>query len=145
MEFKALLKELRFKASRSSGKGGQNINKVATRVELRFDVIGSQILSEEAKELVLDRLENRISNEGILRIYNQETRSQLSNKERIIKQFRKLIEKALIKPTIRKKIKTPKSVHRKRLENKRQNAEKKANRKKVNLSKIDLFSFFSAK
>ncbi len=139
MNTQKLLKELYFKTSRSSGKGGQNVNKVATKVALHFDVLASEVLTEEAKELILERLKNRISNEGILRLVNQETRSQLKNKERSIKQFEQLIHKATQKPTLRKVTKTPKSVKRKRARNKQYQSDKKANRQKVKISNFDLF------
>ena len=113
MDFQKLGNELQFKAVRSSGKGGQNVNKVSTKVELRFDVIASAVLTEEVKELVLANLSNRISNEGILRLVSQETRSQSSNKDRIIKRFHKMIHDASQVPLARKPTRTPKSVKRK--------------------------------
>jgi len=141
MNFQKLQQELRFKAVRSSGKGGQNVNKVATKVELYFDIIASEQITEDEKWLILERLSHRISKEGVLRLTNQESRSQVTNKQLCIKQLKNLLHKATRPVKQRKKQNVPASSHRRRLKKKRQQAEKKSNRKKVVLQKYDLFFF----
>lgn len=129
-------KELSFRTSRSSGKGGQHVNKVETRVELLFDVLNSEVLSETQKNLVLRNLKSRINNDGILIFANETERSQKRNKSVVVKRFYQMMEQALIPDKKRKFTRTPKAVQRKRLVNKKQRGEKKALRKKVNLNDI---------
>lgn len=102
MNARLLFPELSFQTSRSGGKGGQNVNKVESKVELRFDVLNSKILSPEEKQLVLSRLRNKISSEGILTLYHQTERSQLANKELVIEKFYQLITSALAREKQRK-------------------------------------------
>lgn len=128
-----LSKEIEYKTSRSSGPGGQSVNKLNTKVELRFDVINSQILTQEEKDLVFDKLHKRISIEGILIIVSQSDRSQLKNKELAIAKFFELIEDALTPPKIRKRTKPSKASKERRLKIKQKKAEKKSLRKKPNL------------
>ena len=97
---KQLETEIVFSATRSSGPGGQNVNKVNTRVELRFSVINSTIFSDEEKARISLKLKNRINSEGELIITSQTARNQLDNKEKALEKFFDLIEKAL---TIQKK------------------------------------------
>ena len=97
-----ILKELRFKTSRSQGPGGQHVNKVESRVDLIFDVLNSNALDSNQIELILKKLKNRISNEGLLRLQCDETKSQLKNREIVTERFLSLIEKAL-KPEIERK------------------------------------------
>ncbi len=125
-------KEFNFRMSRSSGKGGQHVNKVSTRVELLFDVLNSEILSEDEITLMIKNLGARISQKGILQIACQSSRSQVRNKELVIELFFEKIEKALKVDKPRKKTKKPKSLNEKRLKNKKIQADKKSNRKKVN-------------
>lgn len=120
-----LNQELTFVASRSSGPGGQNVNKVNTRMELRFDVVHSAVLSQEQKHRILEKLKNRISNEGILIVASQRSRSQLKNKENALDKFHRLIAEALTPETKRKPTKPPPSVDKKRLEEKQKLSEKK--------------------
>ena len=80
----SLIKELKFKAIRSSGSGGQHVNKVASKVELQFDVQNSSLLNEEEKEILLEKLKNRLSKEGILVLQCGESRSQHKNKTLVI-------------------------------------------------------------
>lgn len=127
-------KELTFRTSKSSGKGGQHVNKVETRVELLFDVNTSDVLSGMEKNLVWENLANRINGEGILLLANDSERSQLRNKKVVVKRFYQLMETALTPKRKRKLTKTPKAVERKRLATKKQTSEKKALRKKVKLS-----------
>jgi ribosome-associated protein len=120
-----LIKELEFKAVRSSGKGGQNVNKVSTKVELRFDVLNSNYLSDNEKDRVLVKLKNRISLEGILVLNSETERTQLRNKKNVIELFIELLEKALHKPKRRVKTKPTRSSKEKRLKEKKQNSERK--------------------
>ena len=140
MDLQLLEKEVKYRFSRSSGSGGQHVNKVSTRVELLFDVFHTDLLNEEQKARVLERLKGRISKEGILRIAAQNSRSQLVNKAVALNTFKQLMQNALLPPPQRKKVKTWQAHPKKRLEKKRRQAEKKANRKKVTLKNwSDLF------
>lgn len=129
----ALIQELQFKAVRSSGAGGQHVNKVSSKIELSFDLLNSQIFSEAKKARLLAKLQHRLTNNGVLLMQCGESRSQHKNKELIIKRFLGLIKSSLIIPKKRIPTKIPKSVIRKRLKNKRNLADKKANRRKPNL------------
>jgi len=121
--------ELKFKTSRSSGPGGQHVNKVNTRVELRFDIANSALLNDEEKETLIEKLKNKINNEGVLIIVSQHSRSQIKNKERAVEQFYQLINKALTPVKKRKATKTPGHAKKKRLEDKLKRAEIKELRK----------------
>jgi ribosome-associated protein len=121
--------ELKFNTSRSGGKGGQNVNKVSSKVELGFDVGASQILTEEQKALLFQKLESRINKEGVLKIVSQTDRSQLVNKQIVLKLFFELLEKAFRKEKKRVKTKPSKASKRKRIEGKKRLSEKKALRK----------------
>ena len=120
--------ELDFKAVRSSGAGGQNVNKVSTKVILNWNSITSSGLSENQLILIREKLANRINKEGILILECDETRSQLKNKELVTKRFFFILENALIVAKKRIATKIPKSVIRKRLNDKKVNSEKKQNR-----------------
>jgi len=124
-----LISELTFKAVRSSGSGGQHVNKVATKVVLSFDILNSSHLSEDEKIKLLSFLSNRINKSGILVLSSGQNRSQLKNKIDVTKRFVNLIELGLKQEKERKQTKIPKSAKRKRLEIKRKISEKKANRK----------------
>lgn len=124
-----LITELTFKAIRSSGAGGQHVNKVSSKVVLNFDLTYSQVFSEEQKALLLKNLENRLTTEGILILTSDESRSQHKNKELVIKRFLEHIKQSLKVPKKRKPTKIPKAVKLKRLSKKKQQADKKANRK----------------
>jgi ribosome-associated protein len=124
-----LISELTFKAVRSSGSGGQHVNKVATKVVLSFDILNSSHLSEDEKIKLLSFLSNRINKSGILVLSSGQNRSQLKNKIDVTKRFLNLIELGLKQEKERKQTKIPKSAKRKRLEIKRKISEKKANRK----------------
>jgi ribosome-associated protein len=126
---KQLETEVVYSATRSSGPGGQNVNKENTQVELRFTVKNSELFSDEEKEQILLKLKNRINSEGELIVTSQTSRSQIENKEKALEKFFELIEKAL---TVRKKrLKTaPTLASRiKRLESKKNLAMKKQLRK----------------
>jgi ribosome-associated protein len=130
-----LISEVSLKAIRSSGSGGQNVNKVSTKIELQFDVVNSLELNEDQKILVLENLNSRLTKNAILILQCDESRSQLKNKQLVIQRFLKLIEESLIIQKERIPTRTPKAVKRKRLKTKKQNAEKKANRKKPDIDK----------
>jgi ribosome-associated protein len=129
----AILQELTFKAVRSSGSGGQHVNKVSSKVELLFNVSESLILDDEQKTRVFDKLQSRLKKESILILQCDETRSQHKNKVLIVKRFLSLLTEALKVPKKRKPTKVPKAVIRKRLKNKRIHSDKKANRKKPDI------------
>ncbi len=133
MDSDKLINELVFKAVRSSGPGGQNVNKVASKVVLSFDLIRSNAFSEEEKTLLRTQLSSKLTNEEQLLLTCDEDRSQIKNKEIIIKRFLALITKALVVPKTRKPTKIPRSVIEKRLKAKANNAWIKQNRKKPSL------------
>ena len=123
--------ELKYKAVRSSGKGGQNVNKVATKVELRFDVLRSALLDEAQKELLLNNLKNRLTDEGVLILSSGKERSQIRNKKRVTARFYTILEKGLKRQKKRKSRKIPKEIREARLKNKRRQSEKKKWREKI--------------
>lgn len=130
MEAEKIISELSFKAVRSSGAGGQNVNKVSSKVVLSFDLMNSKALSDDEKLLLEQNLEPRLTNDKILILNCDEDRSQLKNKEIVIKRFLQIIRQNLIIPKERKATKVPKSVIKKRIQNKRNLSEKKQNRRK---------------
>lgn len=133
MDKERIVQELQFKAVRSSGAGGQHVNKVSTKVELTFDVKGSLALSDKEKELVYQKLGSRLTKEHILMLQADATRSQHKNKELVIKRFLEVVDNALKVPKKRKKTRPSKSSVEKRLKSKQKTAEKKSNRKKTDL------------
>lgn len=130
-ETRKLEKECQFKATRSSGPGGQNVNKVNTKIELRFQVISSQFLSEREKERIIVKLGKRIQGDGFLVIQSQQFRSQLKNKEEAIRKLYALLGKVLKPEKKRKKTAPTPGSREKRLEGKRMKSATKINRKKV--------------
>ncbi|WP_100614055.1 alternative ribosome rescue aminoacyl-tRNA hydrolase ArfB [Confluentibacter citreus] len=128
-----LLQELTFKAIRSSGAGGQHVNKVSSKVELIFNLLESSVFNEEQKERLQNKLQNRLTKEGVLMLQCDESRSQHKNKELAIKRFLELIEKSLIIPKKRVPTKIPRAVIKKRLKSKRNLSDKKAYRKKPDI------------
>jgi len=121
--------ELIISASRSSGPGGQNVNKVNTKVEVRLNITDSNLLSDEEKALLFEKLTNKINKLGELIVVAQSERTQLQNKERAIEKLNLLIANALKVEKKRKKIKIPRSVKEKRLKDKKLKSEKKDKRK----------------
>lgn len=124
-----LIQEASYKAVRSSGAGGQNVNKVSSKVELHFSVPESHALSEEEKERILNKLQSRLTNASELILQSDESRSQHKNKELVTRRFVEMVRQALVKPKPRKKTKPSKAAKLKRLREKKIQAEKKKSRR----------------
>ncbi|HAF31243.1 MAG TPA: aminoacyl-tRNA hydrolase [Bacteroidales bacterium] len=129
MDKELIIKELRYKTSRSSGSGGQNVNKVSTKVELRFDIDNTSLLTDTEKDTIKLKLKNRISSENILIITSDSERTQLRNKKKVIELFLELLEKALKKPKKRLKTKPTRTSKENRLKEKKIKSEIKQSRK----------------
>ena len=132
MKTEILLTELQFKAVRSSGAGGQNVNKVSSKVMLSFDVKNSHALTDEEKILLTSKLASKLTLEQVLILSCDEDRSQLKNKTIVTKRFLELIKTALIVPKKRKPTQIPRGVIEKRIKAKRNLSEIKQNRRKPN-------------
>jgi len=130
MDVDKIITELNFKAVRSSGAGGQNVNKVSSKIVLNFDLEASQALSDEEKLLLQTNIAARLTSENILILNCDEDRSQLKNKEIVIKRFLEIIKKGLYVPKVRKATKVPKSVIKKRIKNKKNISDLKQSRRK---------------
>ncbi|TBO39937.1 alternative ribosome rescue aminoacyl-tRNA hydrolase ArfB [Pedobacter kyonggii] len=128
-----ILRSVTFKTSRSGGKGGQNVNKVSSKVELIFDLETAFYLDEDEKTRLKEKLENRLDAEGLLHIVSQEDRSQLLNKEKTVAKLIELLKRLLHIQKKRKATKIPKAVIQKRLKNKAVNADKKESRKRPSI------------
>jgi ribosome-associated protein len=130
LETEKILCELQFKAVRSSGAGGQNVNKVSSKVVLNFDLKNSQGLSEDEKVLLENKLASRLTSNQILILNCDEDRSQIKNKAIVTKRFLDIIVAGLVIPKIRKATKIPKSIIKKRIKDKKNLSEIKQSRKK---------------
>lgn len=125
-----IIQELDYKAVRSSGAGGQNVNKVSSKVVLSFNLLASNSLTEEEKALASARLASRLTNDGVLILQCDEDRSQLRNKDIVTKRFLAVMEGAIKEDKPRKPTRIPRSVIKKRIEGKRRQADKKESRKR---------------
>lgn len=125
MKLKELHKEVDYKTSRSSGAGGQNVNKVSTKVMLLFNVEGSEVLSQKEKEIINDKLSNRINSEGFLQLQCDETRSQLKNKEIVFSRLITMLQEVLKPVKKRKPSKPSKAAIQKRIDAKKKQSQKK--------------------
>jgi ribosome-associated protein len=132
MKTETMLTELQFKAVRSSGAGGQNVNKVSSKVMLSFDVNQSLALTDEEKTLLKHKLASKLTNEQVLILACDEDRSQLKNKTIVTKRFLELLKLSLVVPKKRKPTKIPRAVIEKRIKAKRNLSEIKQNRRKPN-------------
>jgi len=133
MNTEVIIKELKFKAVRSSGAGGQHVNKVSSKIELFFDLQNSNSVTDEERELLLKKLQSKLTKDGFILLQCDESRSQHKNKEIVIKRFIKLITQSLKIPKKRKATKPSKSSVQKRLDKKKKHAYKKAFRRKPEL------------
>lgn len=122
-------KELGFKTSRSSGAGGQNVNKVETSVTVLWKIEDSEFFNDNQKDLIHNKLKNRINSEGFLFLTVSETRTQLMNKTKTIEKILEIVNKALIIPKKRLATKPSRAQKQKRLDTKKKLSEKKDNRK----------------
>ncbi len=131
MDWDRILKELRFTSARSGGPGGQSVNKVNTKIILRWEVANSRVLDSTQKERLLKKLVGKINNEGILVLSADAERSQLKNKQAVIMKLQALVDKALIRKKKRKPTKPGKAAREKRLSNKKMLSEKKQMRRGI--------------
>lgn len=129
MEEQQLIQEVTYKAVRSSGAGGQNVNKVSSKVELHFFIEPSEALSDEEKALLLVKLQPRLTKNNELILQSDESRSQHKNKELVTQRFLEILREGLVKPKARKKSKPSKASKLKRLREKKILSEKKKDRK----------------
>lgn len=133
MDIDAIISELKFKAIRSSGSGGQHVNKVSSKIELTFDLDKTQGLSEEEKERLQKKIGNRLTKNNTLILQCDESRSQFKNKELVIKRFKRILKDGLKVKKKRKPRKVSKAAIKKRLDDKGKHSAKKVGRKKPDI------------
>lgn len=131
MDIDVLKQAVTFRTSRSSGAGGQHVNKVETKVDVLLDIESADFLTDNQRALVRKNLSNRINKDGILIVSNQSSRSQLANKEAALSELFQLLKKAIVPPRKRKKVKPLTADREKRLKAKKRKSEIKAKRGKI--------------
>ena len=131
MDATQLQPDLQYRFSRSGGAGGQNVNKVATKAELRFDVRNSQLLTDEQRAVLEEKWASKLTTDGELVLTHQTERTQLANREKVMKKFYQLVEQAFAPVKPRKKTRPSTAVVAKRLASKKRKSEVKESRKKV--------------